>query len=43
MRGFWCNIVVLNVHGTGEEKSDDSKESFYDELGQVLIIFLSTI
>jgi len=42
-RGCWCNIVVLNVHGTCEDKSDDSKDSFYEELGQVLIIFLSTI
>ena len=28
VRGWWCNIIVCNVHGTGEEKSDDSKESF---------------
>ena len=27
----------------GHEKSDDSKDSFYEELEQVLIIFLSTI
>jgi hypothetical protein len=23
--GRWCNITVLNVHVTSEEKSDDSK------------------
>ena len=23
MRGLWCNIIVLNVHGTSEEKGDD--------------------
>jgi exonuclease III len=35
MRGRWNNIVVLNVHGPSEEKSDDSKNSFYEELEQV--------
>ena len=28
LRGRWCNIIVLNVHASSEEKSDDSKESF---------------
>jgi hypothetical protein len=32
LRGRWCNIIVLNVHAPSEEKSDDSKDSFYDEL-----------
>jgi hypothetical protein len=31
MRGRWCNIIVLNVQAPSEEKSDDSKDSFYDE------------
>jgi len=31
LRGRWCNIVVLNVHATSEEKSDDSKDSFYEK------------
>ena len=43
LRGRWCNIIVLNVHAPSEEKSDDSKDSLYEELEQVLIIFLSTI
>ena len=34
LRGRWCKIV-LNVHAPREEKSDDSKESFYEELEQV--------
>jgi hypothetical protein len=34
LRGHWCNIV-LNVHVPNEEKSDDSKDSFYEELQQV--------
>jgi hypothetical protein len=36
LKGPWCNITVLNVHAPSEEKSDDSKHSFYMELEQVL-------
>ena len=43
LRGRWCNIIVLNVHAPSEEKSDSSQDSFYEELEQVFIIFLSTI
>jgi hypothetical protein len=35
LRGRWFNIIVLNVHAPSEEKSDDSKDSFYDELDHV--------
>jgi exonuclease III len=35
LRGHWCNIIVLNVHAPTEEKSDDSKNSFYEELEQI--------
>jgi len=31
LRGCWCNIV-LNVHVPSEDKSDDSKDSFYEGL-----------
>jgi len=34
LRGRWCNIV-LNGHAQTEEESDDSKDSFYEELEQV--------
>jgi hypothetical protein len=34
LSGRWCNIIVLNVHAPTEEKSDDSKDSFYEELEQ---------
>ena len=34
LRGRWCNIIVLNVHAPSGEKSDDSKDSFYEELEQ---------
>jgi hypothetical protein len=29
--GHWCNIIALNVHVPSEEKSDVSKDSFYEE------------
>ena len=35
LRGRWCNIIFLNVHAPSEEKSDNSKDSFYEELEQV--------
>jgi hypothetical protein len=31
-RGCCCNIIVMIVHTPSEEKSDDSKDSFYVEL-----------
>ena len=34
MRGRWCNIVVLNVHESSEEKSDDPKDGLYEVLEQ---------
>jgi hypothetical protein len=39
LRGRWCNIIVLNVHAPSEVKSDDSKDSFYEELKQVFFFF----
>jgi len=38
LRVHWCNIV-LNVHAASEEKSDDSKDGFYEELEQVFLSF----
>jgi len=32
----WCNIIVLNVHVPSEKKSDDSKDSFHEELQLVV-------
>ena len=40
LRGRWRNIIVVNVHAPGEEKSDESKDSFYEELEQVFDHFL---
>jgi hypothetical protein len=31
LRGCWCHIV-LNVHAPTEDKTDDVKDSFYEEL-----------
>jgi len=39
LRGRWCNIIVLNVHAPSEEKSDDSKDSFCEELEQGFLSF----
>ena len=35
LRCCWCNIMVLNVHSPSEEKSDEAKDGFYEELEQV--------
>jgi hypothetical protein len=47
LRGRWCNIFGLNTHAATEVKSDDSKDSVYEELEQgvyrFFIIFLSTV
>jgi hypothetical protein len=32
LTGRWCNIIVLNVQAKSEDKSDDSKDSIYEEL-----------
>ena len=35
LRGHWRNIIVVNVHAPSEEKSDEAKDIFYEELEQV--------
>jgi hypothetical protein len=39
LRGRWYNIIVLNVHAPRQEKSDESKDGFYEELEQVFYHF----
>ena len=39
LRGHWCNIIVPNVHAPSKEKSDDWKDSFYEELEQIFYHF----
>ena len=31
LKGRWCDIIVLNVHGPSEDKDDYIKDSFYIE------------
>jgi hypothetical protein len=35
LRGRWCHIIVLSVHAPTEDKTDDVKDSFYEELERV--------
>jgi hypothetical protein len=37
LRGRWCHIIVLNVHALTEGKTDDVKDSFYEELERMFI------
>jgi hypothetical protein len=39
LRGRWCNIIALNAHAPTEDKNDDSKDSFCEELEQVFDYF----
>jgi hypothetical protein len=35
LRGRWCDIIVLNEHDPAEDKIDDMKDRFYEELEYV--------
>jgi hypothetical protein len=35
LRGRWCHIIVLNVHAPTDNKTDDVKDSFYEEFVRV--------
>jgi hypothetical protein len=35
LRGCWCYIIVMNVHAPTEDKTDDVKDSFYEEMEHV--------
>ena len=39
LRGRWCNTIVLNMHASSEEKSDDSENSVCEKLEQVFYHF----
>jgi hypothetical protein len=32
LRGRWCDIIILNAHAPTEDKIDDIKHRFYEEL-----------
>jgi hypothetical protein len=40
LRGRWCNIIVFSVHAPCEDKGDDVKDSFSEELGRVFDQFV---
>jgi hypothetical protein len=40
LRGHWCDIILLNVHASTEDKIDDVKYRFYEELECVFDNFL---
>jgi endonuclease/exonuclease/phosphatase family metal-dependent hydrolase len=35
LRGRWFHIIVLNGHARTEDKTDDVKDSFYEELERI--------
>jgi hypothetical protein len=35
LRGHWFHIIILNVHAPTEDKIDDLKDSFYEELERI--------
>jgi hypothetical protein len=35
LKSCWCDVIVLNAHAPTEDKDDDIKDSFYEELEQV--------
>jgi hypothetical protein len=35
LRGRWCDIIVLNVHAPTQDKTDYTKDSFYEEVERV--------
>jgi hypothetical protein len=35
LKGRWFDVILLNVHAPTEDKDDDKKDSFYEELEQV--------
>jgi hypothetical protein len=35
LRGRWCHIIVLNVHAPTEGKTEDVKDSFYEDVERV--------
>ncbi|PNF26781.1 hypothetical protein B7P43_G17924, partial [Cryptotermes secundus] len=35
LKGRWCHIIVMNVHAPTEDKIDDIKDRFYEELEHV--------
>ena len=32
LKGRWCDVIVVNTHAPTEDKDDDIKDSFHEEL-----------
>ena len=32
LKGRWCDIIVVNVHAPSEDKDNDIKHTFYEEI-----------
>jgi hypothetical protein len=43
LRGRWCDFTVLNFHGPTEDKIDDVKDRFNEELERVFDNSLNTV
>jgi hypothetical protein len=39
LRGGWYHVIVLNVHAPTEDKIDDVKDRFYEELEHIFNTF----
>ena len=35
LKGRWLHIIVVNIHAPSEEKVEEVKDSFYDELEEM--------
>jgi hypothetical protein len=35
LRSRWCHVIVLKVHAPTEDKTDDVKDSFHEEMERV--------
>ena len=42
LKGRWLRIIVVNVHSPTEEKSEELKDSYYEELEEVFDHFPNT-
>jgi hypothetical protein len=35
LRGWWFHVIVLNIHAPTDDKNDDGKDNFYEELEHI--------
>jgi hypothetical protein len=39
LKGRWCDIIIQNVHAPTEDRIDDMKDGFYEELERFFVKF----